>query len=137
MQAGLFEVLRGYFSNGTPLESVHEQQHRITSVIDNLNRLFNSRQGTIDHLPDYGLPNLSEIYRDAPETIELFRGAIRETVEKYEPRMRRVRVTHQPSDPHAGRLVFLLTGELVGGERVQFETTFADQVRVNPATRTH
>ena len=135
MQTGLFEVLRGRFSDGTPLDAVHEQQHRIMSVIDNLNRLFNSRQGTITHLPDYGLPNLSEIYRDAPETIELFRSAIKETVEKYEPRMRRIRVAHQPTDPHAGRLVFLLTGELIDGERVQFETTFADQVRVNPADR--
>lgn len=133
MQTGLFEVLRGRFSDGTPLEDLPDQQHRIRSVIDNLNRLFNSRQGTIGHLPDYGLPNLSEIYRDAPETIDVFRAAIRETVEKYEPRMRRVRVTHQPSGPHAGRLVFLLTGELVDGERVQFETTFAEQVRVNPA----
>jgi len=135
MQTGLFEVLRGCFSDGTPLDAVQEYQHRIRSVIDNLNRLFNSRQGTIAHLPDYGLPNLSEIYRDAPETIEVFRAAIRETVEKYEPRMRRIRVAHQPTDVHAGRLVFLLTGELVGGERVQFETTFADQVRVNPAGR--
>ncbi len=135
MQTGLFEVLRGCFSDGTPVEDVQEHEHRIRSVIDNLNRLFNSRQGTIPHLPDYGLPNLSEIYRDAPETIEIFRGAIRETVEKYEPRMRRTRVIHQPSDPHGGRLVFLLTGELVGGERVQFETTFAEQVRVNPASR--
>lgn len=135
MQTGLFEVLRGRFSDGTPLDAVHEQELRTRSVIDNLNRLLNSRQGTIAHMPDYGLPNLGEIYRDAPETIELFRAAIRETVEKYEPRMRRVRVTHEPSDPHAGRLVFLLTGELVGGERVQFETTFAEQVRVNPAGR--
>jgi type VI secretion system protein len=135
MKAGLFEVLRGRFSDGTPLESTEEQQHRIRSVIDNLNRLFNIRQGGISHLPDYGLPNMSEIYRDAPETIEVLRGAIKETVEKYEPRIQRVRVKQQPSDAHVGRLVFLLTGELVGGDRVEFETTFAEQVRVNQARR--
>jgi len=134
MQVGLFEALNGQFADGTPLEAVGEDQHRLMSVIDNLNRLFNHRQKAIDHLPEYGLPDLTEIYRDNPETIEFLRGAIRDAVERYEPRLQRVRVVRQPvEDDQEGRLVFLLSGQLVGGYRVQFQTTFAKQVHVNPA----
>ena len=132
MQAGLFEALSGRFEDGTPVDMVGEDRHRLLSVIDNLNRLFNTRQGTIEHLPNYGLPELTTIYRDNQETIEFLRRSIRETVERFEPRLRRVRVTPQESRAD-GWLVFLLAGELLGGERVQFETRFADQVHVNTA----
>ena len=134
MQVGLFEALNGRFEDGTPLEAVSEDQHRLLSVIDNLNRLFNHRQKAIGHLPEYGLPDLTEIYRDNPETIEFLRNAIKEAVERYEPRLQRVRVVRQAAeDTPEGRLVFLLSGQLVGGHRVHFQTTFSKQVHVDPA----
>ena len=137
MEAGLFEALRGRFADETPLREVSESQHRLLSVMDNLNRLFNSRRGSIAHLPEYGLPDLTEIYVDAPESFEVLRKAIREAVERYEPRLRRVRVDPPQVDRQAMHVVFLIAGELTGGGPVQFETTFAshDLVHVNPRRR--
>ena len=106
----------------------------VQSVIDNLGRLLNTRRGSVGHLPEYGLPDLTEIYRDVPESIEALRRAVREAVEAYEPRLRRVRVTHEASDPYEMQIVLVLHGELPDRQRIELRTTFssADVVRVSP-----
>ena len=106
----------------------------VQSVIDNLGRLLNTRRGSVGHLPGYGLPDLTEIYRDVPESIEALRRAVREAVEAYEPRLRRVRVTHEASDPYEMQIVLVLHGELPDRQRIELRTTFssADVVRVAP-----
>jgi predicted component of type VI protein secretion system len=54
--------------------------------------------------------------------------AIRSTVEKYEPRLRRVRVTRQSDEDNGQKLVFRVDGVMAGqgGEqRVWYETSVA------------
>jgi type VI secretion system protein len=103
--------------------------------MSNLNRLFNTRQGSVGHLPDYGLPDITSVYREAPESIDMLRRAIKDVVQKYEPRLRRVHVERQETNDYAMRLIFIVSAELLNGERVQFETTFRSQesARVTPA----
>jgi type VI secretion system protein len=125
MEAGLIEALNGTFLNGLNLNEVDSSQHRVLSILDNLNRLFNTRCGSIDHLQDYGLPDTTQVYRDLPYSIEGLRTAIKEAVRKYEPRLRRVRVDHQQDDPYAMRITFILSAEMLRGQKVQFQTTFA------------
>src|SRR5512135_1060951 len=92
MDAGLVDVLNGQFLNGLSIHEVDRPQLRVLSILDNLNRLFNTRRGAIDHLPDYGLPDITQVYRDLPYSVDGLRAAIKDVVEKYEPRLRRVRV---------------------------------------------
>lgn len=137
MEASIFDVLSGGFIDGRSLSSVSEDRHHFLSVMSNLNRLFNTRQGSVKHLPGYGLPDISSVYREAPRSIDGLRRAIKESVQKYEPRLRRVHVKHKETDTYDMRLVFILTAELKDGERVQFETTFESQetAHVQPASR--
>lgn len=137
MEASIFDVLAGGFVEGESLRRVHEDRHRFLSVMSNLNRLFNTRQGSVKHLPDYGLPDISSIYREAPRSIDDLRRAIKTVVKQYEPRLRRVHVEHQDTDEFDMRLVFILTGELSNGRRVQFRTTFEshDSAHVRPVDR--
>ena len=104
----------------------------VESIADNLGRLLNTRRGSIEHLPEYGLPDLTEIYRDVPESIVALREAVREAVTAFEPRLRRVQVTHHATDPYDMQIVLVLHGELPDRQRVEFRTTFssADVVRV-------
>jgi type VI secretion system protein len=125
MEAGLIEALNGSFLNGLSLGETDEGQHRVFSILDNLNRLFNTRCRSIAHLPDYGLPDITQVYRDLPYSVEGLRQAIKDAVKKYEPRLRRVRVDHQKGDPYAMRITFILSAELLKGQKVQFQTTFA------------
>ncbi len=125
MKQALFENLTGHFLDGTPVESVAQGNRGIMSIMDHLNRLFNTREGSLPHLKDYGLPDISEIYRKMPHGIEELQKAIKRTVEKYEPRLVKVKVTPRETDPKDFRLVFILSGELAeGGGLVRFQTTF-------------
>lgn len=127
MEASVFDVLRGTFTNGQPVPSVPKDSRLLWSVVSNLNRLFNTRRGTIGHLPDYGLPDMLTVYRDAPRTADELRRAVKDSIETYEPRLRRVRVRQRETDAYTMRLVFIVSGELKNGEQVRFETTFESQ----------
>lgn len=137
MHTSLFDVLGGCFADGRPLASVPAEQRRLHSVVSNLHRLFNTRRGTVRHLPGYGLPDISEIYRDIPESIPDLRRAIQEAVAQYEPRLRYARVEHQHTDAYTMQLVFLLSAQLVEGAPVRFRTTFTsnESARVSPFRR--
>ena len=108
MKCGLFDALAGRFADGTRLADVPESDHRLRSILGNLGRLFNTRRGTLLHVPEFGLPDLSDVSRAAPAEVESVRRAIRESVERFEPRLRRVRVDRDVSDPSSPYLVFLL-----------------------------
>jgi type VI secretion system protein len=125
MKQALFENLTGHFLDGTPIESVPQSTRGIVSIMDHLNRLFNTREGSLAHLKDYGLPDISEIYRKMPHGIEELQKAIKRTVEKYEPHLVKVKVTPRETDAKDFKLVFILSGELAeGGGLVRFQTTF-------------
>ncbi len=124
MQQGLFESLTGHFLDNTPVDAVPVRNRRIVSLMDHLNRLFNTREGSLTHLKDYGIPDISEIYRKMPHGIEELQNAIKRSVEAYEPRMQRVKVVRRDAEGDKFKLVFIITGELKGGGTVRFQTTF-------------
>jgi len=123
MKCGLFDALTGRFADGTRLADVPESDHRLRSILGNLGRLFNTRRGTLAHVPEFGLPDLSDVSRAAPAEVESVRRAIRDSVERFEPRLRRVRVDRDVSDPSSPYLVFLLSAEIELFGKVQFQTT--------------
>lgn len=127
MKASVFDVLTGEFITGESVTDVREENHLELSVMGNLNRLFNTRQGSIAHLPDYGLPDIMTIYRDAPKSIEQLRRALKDAVRKYEPRLDRVHVEQMDVDKFEMRLVFIVSAYLDNGQRVRFKTTFESQ----------
>jgi type VI secretion system protein len=125
MNQGLFESLTGKFLDGTPVDSVPQSQRRIMSIMDHLSRLFNTRQGSVAHLANYGLPDISDIYRRMPQGIEELRAAIKSAVERYEPRLANVRVVRRETPEKETKLEFILSGELKdGGGMVRFQTLF-------------
>ena len=59
MNPSLFEMLSFNFAGD--LDQVNEREQVIISVLDNMQRILNSRAGSLAHQPDYDLPNMSEI----------------------------------------------------------------------------
>ena len=124
MDQGLLESLTGKFLDGTPVEAVPQKNRIIYSIMDHLSRMFNTRKGCIPHLTNYGLPDISEIYRKMPDGIDELKEAIKQTIEIYEPRLKNVRVVQREENLKDSKLVFILSGEILKGSVVRFQTTF-------------
>ena len=64
----LYEILTGNFTGDLPLEVVNEEDQVILSVLDNIQYILNARAGTVSHLSDYGLPDMTKILQGMPGT---------------------------------------------------------------------
>ncbi len=100
------------------------------SVRQHLGKLLNSRQDMSEAVPDYGLPTMTDLPPGLGNREIIIENAIRTAVEKFEPRLRRVRVTSVHDEDKGPRqtLVFRVDALLVGksGEhRVWYETAFS------------
>jgi len=131
---GFLERVRG---KGIGSHSTGPVRSMAESVRDHLALLLNTRQGMVGHLPDYGIPDLSEVYKSLPSSLEMLRQAIKATIDTYEPRLRKVSVKFQDSDFPVSHATFLITGDVVEEEgdatRVSFRTTIADSGRTELA----
>jgi type VI secretion system protein len=103
------------------------------SVVDNIRRIFNTRQGAVETRPDYGMPDLNDVVSLYLEAVPAIEQAVREQIEKFEPRLRNVEVSFeaQPDDPMA--LGFVVTALIVGrdDERIRFDTRLGDDRRIS------
>jgi len=124
LSESLFEKLADQYADGTPVSAVPAEYRRAKSIADHLWRMFNTRQGSIPHLDDYGLPDISEIYRKLPSSLKELETTILNLINKYEPRLERVRIRPLPTLPHEFRLSFELAAVVRGGERISFQTSF-------------
>ncbi|WP_037386809.1 type VI secretion system baseplate subunit TssE, partial [Serratia sp. DD3] len=88
----LYETLYGNFAGGLDLHQISEENQLIMSVLDNMQRILNCRAGTLSHLPDYGLPDMSKILQGMPGTAHQLITTLSDVLLKYEPRLKRIDV---------------------------------------------
>ena len=69
------------------------------SVRRHLTHLLNARHAMSEALPEYGLPALTDVTVGTRDYVGLVRDAIRTAVERFEPRLRRVRVKVRAQAP--------------------------------------
>jgi len=128
----LFDRLDEATDADPPPASEFDTSRLADSVMENLRRIFNSRQGATETRPDYGVPDLNDVitlYLEAGPTVE---RAVRLQIEKFEPRLSHVEVSQdlQRDDPTA--LAFSIRAILHGEneERIRFDTTLGDDRRL-------
>ncbi|MDV0597033.1 MULTISPECIES: type VI secretion system baseplate subunit TssE [unclassified Enterobacter] len=125
----LYEMLTGNFTGGLDLHQVSEQNQVILSVLDNMQRILNCRAGTLAHLPDYGLPDLTKILQGMPGTahqlLQIFSGVLL----KYEPRLKSINVILLDQEI-PGELRYAIDAELKGIGLVRYGTEFMPEGRV-------
>ncbi|HID6866999.1 TPA: type VI secretion system baseplate subunit TssE [Enterobacter hormaechei] len=125
----LYEMLSGNFSGGLNLNQVSEQNQVILSVLDNMQRILNCRAGTLAHLPDYGLPDMTKILQGMPGTAHQLITTLSAVLLKYEPRLNRINVVMQ-EQIQAGELRYAINAELKGVGLVRYGTEFMPEGRV-------
>ena len=125
----LYETLYGNFTGGIDLYQVSEQNQTIISVLDNMQRILNCRAGTLAHLPDYGLPDMTNILQGMPGTAHELMGALSAVLLKYEPRLKKIDVVLlEQTIP--GELRYAIDAELRGIGLVRYGTAFMPEGRV-------
>ncbi|MEM5310269.1 type VI secretion system baseplate subunit TssE [Paraburkholderia sp. JHI869] len=125
---GLFERITGHFANGAAVSDFSQEDQTFFSVQDNIERILNSRRGSLAHLPDFGLDDLSEIYRHLPSSTHKLRNAIESTLLKYEPRLKSIEIEVQTPEP--GMMVsFTMKCHLHREGLVRFDTVFTPDGR--------
>lgn len=125
MTHALLDILTKQYADGSPIGSNGSTNDtQLKSVRSHLERLLNTRQGGLTHLPDYGLPDISAIYQELPDSASVLTGAIKACIEKYEPRLKNVVVQPQTSNSPHSVLNLLITGQIVGNNTVHYISMF-------------
>ncbi len=90
--------------------------------------LLNARQGSVEHLPDFGLPDMASYYADYPASLAGLRTVVEELIRKYEPRLHNVRVQLLDVGTGEFRISLMISGvieEENGEARVTYRTTIS------------
>ena len=125
----LYEILTGHFTGGLSLSLVDEKNQVILSVLDNMQRILNCRAGTLAHLPDYGLPDMTKILQGMPGTAHELMGTLSAVLLRYEPRLKKIAVVLLEQNV-PGELCYAIDAELKGVGLVRYGTEFMPEGRV-------
>lgn len=104
-----------YFENMTEDEKLRR------SIVENLKMVLQTRRGSVKHLPDFGVPDIRQIYFDEG-TIESVPRQISETILKYEPRLADVKVKKKSFDEKNLRITLEIFAKIkqIPGKEVLF-----------------
>lgn len=129
MNPSLYEMLTFNFAGELDIHQVDERQQVIMSVLDNMQRILNSRAGTLAHLPDYGLPDMSKILQGMPGTSHQLMSTLSAVLLKYEPRLKEISVVLlEQTQP--GELRYAIEAELKGLGLVRYGTEFMPEGKI-------
>ena len=84
----------------------------MASVAAHLAKMLSTRAGSVQTLPDYGLPDLNDMRLSLHDSVSQARQAIEKFIEAYEPRLSNVRVISLPRGHDQLRLSFNIEGLL-------------------------
>ena len=87
----------------------------ISSILRHLVRVLNTRQGGVQIAPDFGMPDLTDYLRGYPASLRDVEKSLRQTIVKYEPRLKSVRVKFVPREDDLLSLNFQIVARLAGG----------------------
>jgi len=121
----LFEKINDPRTN-EPLNTVQNTEALAESILHNLTRVLNTRQGgPLIQPQDYGMVDITEISTRFPDSIADVQKAIRITIEKYEPRLKNVQIEQLGEGDDLQTLKFKITAQLAdkkGRDSIYFET---------------
>ena len=104
------------------------------SVKSHLPRLLSSRQGSLAHLPDYGLPDIAALYLGLPYTRDHIMACLRHCIATYEPRIRHPHIRSLDLGDTQDGAAFEVSGEMLHQFRIRYMVTLFRDGRIRVAT---
>ncbi|WP_199608570.1 type VI secretion system baseplate subunit TssE [Flocculibacter collagenilyticus] len=102
-----------------------QASEEINSVCNHINELLNSRRGVLKHLPDYGLPDVQNIYEGLPYSQQDLAAEVKQLIEKYETRIINVTVTPVEISQSDYVVKLEIYAQLYSGLDITLDTKFA------------
>ncbi len=130
----LYDMLRGHI-DGVPLDAYDDKTLEILSVQQNIKFILNTRAGSLAHLPDYGLPDLTHIYQALPASVHLLRQQMETTLLTYEPRIRSIEIDLDDKPDPGLKISYTMICHLWKAGLVRFGTYFEPPGRVRVERR--
>ena len=117
------------------LKDTDDLSYVITSIISHLQRILNTRQGSVPIADDYGMPDFTNYQGlGVAEQAKDIGDIIKNMIMKYEPRLGGAQVTYEPDKDDPLSLRFKLQTEIVHvrDERVvvELETVISSEGKV-------
>jgi type VI secretion system protein len=109
----LYDILVGQFASeaanpdaidSNNFDPLSEDQKLRQSIIENLRMVLSTRQGSVQHLPDFGMPDILQLYFDSGNSIDPVKKEIKDVILKYEPRIGDVQVQKSEFDQETMRI---------------------------------
>lgn len=91
----------------------------IDSVLRHLHRILNTKQGNVPIAEDFGVPDFTDFLKTYPESVREIERTIRLAIQKYEPRLKAVRVSFIPHEEDLLSLRFQIIARLSTESRTQ------------------
>ena len=129
----LIERLRAVEKNPNRREG-RDNGRLIRSVLNHMERILNTRQGSVPIAEDYGAPDFTNLPGSSPsESTHDIERSIRQVIQNYEHRLTGVRVHFIPQEDDILSLRFRITGRLAVEEDVPiaFNTVIGTDGKVN------
>ena len=84
----------------------------LDNISQNVQDMLNVRLGSVKALDDYGMPDFNDVVKEFPDAITRIRAAIKTFINKYEPRLSNVVVSHIHDPQQPLLLKFSISGNI-------------------------
>ncbi|WP_377828197.1 type VI secretion system baseplate subunit TssE [Bradyrhizobium lupini] len=103
------------------------------SVMENLRRVLNSRQGCCETRRDFGMPDLNDAMGQGADAVRALARSLKQQIETFEPRLKNVLIRFHADPDNPLQLSFHVNATLNYNdrmERVAFDAIFEKHVQV-------
>ena len=105
-----------------------------SSICRHLQRLLNCRRDSLTHRPDFGMPDIAELYLGLPYTIEIIIACIGYAVQQFEQRINQPRVREFDIKPGSSMTHFELLGLNSSGRPLRYMVSLCRNGRIEVKT---
>ena len=101
-----------------------DPQRVIDSILRHLKRILNTKQGNVPIADDYGIPDFTDSLNDLTGSVREMEKTLRIAIQKYEPRLKAVKVSFISQEEDLLSLRFQIAARLTSESKTQvlFET---------------
>jgi type VI secretion system protein len=110
-----------------PISFKRHHSRSLKSIETHLKRLLNCRQGSLPHIPGFGIVDLNSLITSLPASIPELCHSIKNCIAHYEPRLSHLHILETEYSQVNARLDIAIQAKTRGGDNLYFDTELNHQ----------